>query len=1581
MALDIVGQAGVDIVPVVPQFHEKAKAQLLPIADRLGIEIGRIIGERIGDNIRITLPSAVQDGGRRAAVAATREGEQAGGAFARSMKAKLEAAFKAMPKLDIRLSDTGVDAELARLRAKLQQLSAKRIGIDIDAETAALRVAELDAELRRLGANHPNPTVRIDTATARAALAEVAAEIEAITRDPHEIEIRPGQFREQLVARIRAATAALPVVDVDVSTDASEIKLTRLRAELAAIPERLETDVHFTDADALAALARLRAELTALNAEGVRIDVRADAAAAEAELASVAAAVTALDAQRAEIKVDTSGATSAVFTLALQIGALAAIGGLPVVAAGIGAIASAAVAAGAGVGALALVAIPAVMGVAKAMQAKKAATDQAANATAAGANADVTATQRALSLAGAQQSLTSAKRSAAQQIENANRSVAQSEQALADATEKSVADREQAQQRVADAVAAAADAQTRAARQVADAERSLADAQRAEQQAQTDLTDARKSAADQLAALSDRLADGALDERTAALRVTRAEQELQAVRLAGVGATRLQRDEAQLSYDQALQAQREQHESYAKLQADAKAASAAGVDGADVVVQAQDKLTKAQRTTADQAQAVADAQESAAKSAASSARAVADAQTAAAKTAASSARSVADAQERVAEAQKSAAAAQVTAAESVASAQRGVQQAMLSTEKSVGSATTAASKYEDALSKLSPSARRLFDAIAGPGGLNEAFKAWTDEMAPDVLPLLVRGVDGAKASLPGLTPLVEGAARAIGTLMDKASAELKSPFWQGFKADIQTIAEPAITGLGVAFGNVVKGMGGVVDAFLPHMAGISETLQHVTDRFADWGAGLKGSPQFEKFLDYASSVGPHLAEALGKIADALLSIGKGLSPLTSAAFDGVGWVAEKVSMLATDYPGLIQALWVGLAVWKVARLVAIGAAAGVGLYATATGIATAETGLFAAAVQTTGIVPIIELIVIAIAALVLGVIYAYNHWTWFRVAVTATWEAIKVAALFVWNYVLKPAFDGIWAAIQFVGAAAVWLWENAIGPAFRFIWEAAKVLFAIVVTAVIAPIIITFNILSAVAMWLWKEVMKPVFDGIGIIAMFLWKWIFLPFGEAIVATFKGIADVGMWLWKYILQPAFEGIGAGATWLWKNAIKPAFDGISAAAGWLWEHALKPAFDKISEALTPLGQAFDKAKDLIGKAWDQLVDITKKPVNFLIDAVYNNGIKAVWDKVADFVKLPHLPEGPKLLAAGGTIGNGWGPAIPMVTNRPTAIVGEGNPNYPEYVIPTDPKFRSRALALHQAAGSQLMADGGIIGDIWGGIKGAAGSAWDFAKDGADLLTDPSRIWDKLSQPIRDLFAKIGDSAMAKTVIGMPTKMLGGLKDKLVDFIGIGGGSQGGNGGTGVQRWAPTVLQALGVLGQPASWLDTVLRRMNQESGGNPDIVNMWDSNWQAGTPSVGLMQVIGPTFKAYAEEFKNTGPMKFGTSTDPLANIFAGLNYAQHRYGSLSALNRPGGYDEGGYLPTGTSLVYNHTGRPEPVFTTGQWDAIRSGGLGGSGDVHLDAHVYVGDREITDIVRVEVTRSNSLTAQALTAGRRN
>ncbi|MFJ8935352.1 phage tail tape measure protein [Streptomyces sp. NPDC102365] len=148
-----------------------------------------------------------------------------------------------------------------------------------------------------------------------------------------------------------------------------------------------------------------------------------------------------------------------------------------------------------------------------------------------------------------------------------------------------------------------------------------------------------------------------------------------------------------------------------------------------------------------------------------------------------------------------------------------------------------------------------------------------------------------------------------------------------------------------------------------------------------------------------------------------------------------------------------------------------------------------------------------------------------------------------------------------------------------------------------------------------------------------------------------------------------------------------------------------------------------------------------------------------------------------------------------------------------------------------------------------------------------------------------------------------------------------------------GTGVSRWRPNVIKELQHLGLSTGWQDTVLRRMNQESGGDPNVVNKWDSNWHAGHPSVGLMQVIRGTFDAYAGPHRGTGPKKYGVSVQPNANIHAGLNYANKRYGSLAGLNRPGGYDEGGWLPPGATLAINKTGKPEAVLTNEEAQTFR------------------------------------------------
>jgi phage-related protein len=156
-----------------------------------------------------------------------------------------------------------------------------------------------------------------------------------------------------------------------------------------------------------------------------------------------------------------------------------------------------------------------------------------------------------------------------------------------------------------------------------------------------------------------------------------------------------------------------------------------------------------------------------------------------------------------------------------------------------------------------------------------------------------------------------------------------------------------------------------------------------------------------------------------------------------------------------------------------------------------------------------------------------------------------------------------------------------------------------------------------------------------------------------------------------------------------------------------------------------------------------------------------------------------------------------------------------------------------------------------------------------------------------------------------------------------------------AQAANLGANVLRWAGTASSALGLAGQSVRWIGDLLTQMKHESGGNPFAVNRWDINWLLGHPSMGLMQVIAPTFRAYAGSLLERGIL------DPLANIFAAIRYTVDRYGTLGAWRARGfrGYAEGGMVPgRGPQLAVVHGG--ELVLTPQQ-----QAGMGG-------INVYVG-----------------------------
>lgn len=126
-----------------------------------------------------------------------------------------------------------------------------------------------------------------------------------------------------------------------------------------------------------------------------------------------------------------------------------------------------------------------------------------------------------------------------------------------------------------------------------------------------------------------------------------------------------------------------------------------------------------------------------------------------------------------------------------------------------------------------------------------------------------------------------------------------------------------------------------------------------------------------------------------------------------------------------------------------------------------------------------------------------------------------------------------------------------------------------------------------------------------------------------------------------------------------------------------------------------------------------------------------------------------------------------------------------------------------------------------------------------------------------------------------------------------------VGNGGGDGGGGpagqlqytGGGNVMGWineAAAILKQNGInlTPQDMQWIGIMIQH---ESGGNPNAINLWDSNAKNGIPSKGLMQTIDPTFNS------NKIP-GYNDIYNPVHNILAGVRYAIRRYGSIA--NVPG-----------------------------------------------------------------------------------
>lgn len=237
------------------------------------------------------------------------------------------------------------------------------------------------------------------------------------------------------------------------------------------------------------------------------------------------------------------------------------------------------------------------------------------------------------------------------------------------------------------------------------------------------------------------------------------------------------------------------------------------------------------------------------------------------------------------------------------------------------------------------------------------------------------------------------------------------------------------------------------------------------------------------------------------------------------------------------------------------------------------------------------------------------------------------------------------------------------------------------------------------------------------------------------------------------------------------------IKDVFVGFKKNISDWWDETGKPWFknkfagwftDKKEGLLSFLNDIPDKIGDIFRRIPGKIKDALNSGINLINQLI--DKVNSMAGKIGINVNFGHIPQ----LAAGGQIPNqrvGSG----FRTNRARAIVGEGSSQYPEYVIPTDPKYRDRALQLVGEVSSL------VSGKTMPSTKvlfNAGANAKDRKNVGGPLDAIGDAVgW--LKGKARELIGKAVKEAVSFLDNHMPEmpvlrSITGKFKDKLIDWI---------------------------------------------------------------------------------------------------------------------------------------------------------------------------------------------------------------
>ena len=659
------------------------------------------------------------------------------------------------------------------------------------------------------------------------------------------------------------------------------------------------------------------------------------------------------------------------------------------------------------------------------------------------------------------------------------------------------------------------------------------------------------------------------------------------------------------------------------------------------------------------------------------------------------------------------------------------------------------------------------------------------------------------------------------------------------------------------------------------------------------------------FQNFGASIGNGLAELF----KAFSGLNQAIGPLTKAFASGI-WQGFSITIKAIAQGFITIVSIVGKVLSSVTSLskrfgflkvqesatkglsTAFGALlAVITAYKTAVLVAAAASKTFTVAQAALNVVmdanPI-GLAVLAITALVGGLVLAYKHIKPFRDAVNTTWKAIKkfFTGKLGWEKNIAKEFSNAGKDIRKFANSIPKFFKN-VGKVLAKLFKGfGKLLLYSLALPVGAAVIITRplvkpteRIFKALIKWIqnaWKGLVRflePIFRPIVKAWSVVWNGIRKTF-TTIWNGLKKIALVEMRGIKRVILPVVKVIAQvwNASW---NAIANFFSGIwntIRAVGGAAIGALSGAISGGLNAISGIWHSvWNGLVDFFKSIWGGIKQAAADGMNGVINVI-NAGVSAI-NKVWSFFtghgtglkELGHVH-----FAQGGTvhrhlsvINDGDGPDWKELVQTPDGGLFMSQERNWAGFLPEGSRVYSgpETRQIMNSVGVSHYADGGIVGE---GIDWAKGSLENIGSWIGDKL---DALMDFLDDPL-------------KSVKGLLQKATSGMIDKLGNYAGIAKGTldkltqpiadwfkkrlepilekmeEANPGGAGVARWRPYILRAAKLLhtSLSAGQIQKMLTQINTESGGNPGAIGGTDG--LADGHATGLLQFKPRTFASWA-----------------------------------------------------------------------------------------------------------------------------